>query len=294
MIGEVQSFGIHEGMRIVTTLDPSEQGFLHDHQIEGTPLLPGVMGVEAFAEAAMLAFDDLVVTAIEDVEFLAPFKFYRKEPRELTITVRYGADGEDILADCALFGVRELTTSAEPQVTKHFVGRVRLSARRAELADVPPPPEMDGVGAQDVYRIYFHGPAYQVVDHAWRAEDGSVVGVLTNDLPPNHHPAETPTVIAPRLLELCFQTAGIWEIGTSAAMALPRHIDRVVPGVSAEVGTGRFEAIVRPGDGAFDAVVVNDSGRAMLEMYGYRTVQLPGALAEDQISPLRHAMASDG
>jgi hypothetical protein len=28
------------------------QPFLHDHQIEGTPVLPGVMGLEAFAEAA--------------------------------------------------------------------------------------------------------------------------------------------------------------------------------------------------------------------------------------------------
>ena len=35
-----------------TTLDPTTEPFLHDHQIEGTPVLPGVMGIEAFAEAA--------------------------------------------------------------------------------------------------------------------------------------------------------------------------------------------------------------------------------------------------
>jgi hypothetical protein len=153
---------------------------------------------------------------------------------------------------------------------------------------------MDGVGAQDVYRIYFHGPAYQVVDHVWRVEDGIVAGALADDLPPNHHPADMPTVTSPRLLELCFQTAGIWEIGTTGAMALPRHIDRVVLGGPLEVGPGRLEAIVRPGDGAFDAVVVNDSGRSLLEMHGYRTIQLPGALTEDQIGPLRLAMLGDG
>jgi len=29
------------GLTIETTLDPREQPFLHDHQIEGTPVLPG-------------------------------------------------------------------------------------------------------------------------------------------------------------------------------------------------------------------------------------------------------------
>ena len=40
------------GFTVETTLDPKVQPFLHDHQIDGTPVLPGVMGIEAFAEAA--------------------------------------------------------------------------------------------------------------------------------------------------------------------------------------------------------------------------------------------------
>ena len=38
---------------IQASLDPAVQPFLHDHQIGGTPVLPGVMGIEAFAEAAI-------------------------------------------------------------------------------------------------------------------------------------------------------------------------------------------------------------------------------------------------
>ena len=48
-----------------------------------TRLLPGVMGIEAFAETAALLFPDLKVAAVEDVELLAPFKLYRDEPRTL-------------------------------------------------------------------------------------------------------------------------------------------------------------------------------------------------------------------
>jgi hypothetical protein len=31
----------------------------------------------------------------------------------------------------------------------------------------------------------------------------------------NHLPSELPTVMAPRLIELCFQTAGLWEMGVA-------------------------------------------------------------------------------
>ena len=85
------------------------------------------MGVESFAAVAALAFPDLHVAAVEDVEFLAPFKFYRNEPRQLAIRARFRADGDEILADCELVGERTLANQAEPQVTKHFSGTVRLA-----------------------------------------------------------------------------------------------------------------------------------------------------------------------
>jgi hypothetical protein len=50
---------------------------------------------------------------------------------------------------------------------------------------------------------------------------------------------------------------------------------------------------VHTGNGSFHAVVVDDSGRNRLEMDGYRTVQLPASLTEDQIRPLRIAMSGD-
>ena len=50
---------------------------------------------------------------------------------------------------------------------------------------------------------------------------------MAKGLPDNHHPSELPTLMAPRLIELCFQTAGLWEMGVQGRMGLPLHIDRV-------------------------------------------------------------------
>ena len=46
------------------------------------------MGIEAFAEAAAALVPGWQVQAIEDVAFLAPFKFYRDEPRMAEVRAR--------------------------------------------------------------------------------------------------------------------------------------------------------------------------------------------------------------
>ena len=81
MIGHVVGMGVYSGLQVETTLDPTAQPFLDHHRIDGVPVLPGVMGMEAFAELARLPFPDRHVVAVEDVDFLRPLKFYRDEPR---------------------------------------------------------------------------------------------------------------------------------------------------------------------------------------------------------------------
>ncbi|MCL2878537.1 MAG: SDR family NAD(P)-dependent oxidoreductase, partial [Acidobacteria bacterium] len=131
MTGKVTGLSLYDGLTVETELDPAKQPFLYDHQIDGVPVLPGVMGVEAMAETALLLFPGLHIAAIEDVNFLTPFKFYRNQPRVVTVQAVYTADdkdGNDILADCRLTGSRKLHGQDEAEVTTHFTGRVRLTA----------------------------------------------------------------------------------------------------------------------------------------------------------------------
>ena len=216
ILGKIAAVGLHKGLRIETTLDPAIQPFLHDHQIDGTPVLPGVMGVEAFAEAALCLLPGWRIEAIEDVNFLAPFKFYRKEPRTVTVEAAIYPQRDTLVADCRLTGQRSLPNQAEPQVTTHFTARVRLTKQTLKAVTVPAlgTPVGHIIEAAEIYPLYFHGPAYQVVERAWW--DGRrIVGLMAKGLPPNHLPADLPTLMAPRLIELCFQTAGLWEMGTA-------------------------------------------------------------------------------
>jgi Polyketide synthase dehydratase/KR domain len=291
MVGEVAGMGVHGGLTVETTLDPAEQPFLGDHRIEGTPVLPGVMGIEAFAEVAALPLPGWRAVAVEDVEFLAPCKFYRSEPRTLSITATFRPDGDQLVADCRLVGSRRLAGREEPQVTTHFTGRVRLDRvpLGGETASPAPPPDGRGTTADAIYDVYFHGPAFRVLARAWRSERGPL-GLLATELPPDHVPAERPEVASPRLIELVFQTAGIWEIGRHGRFGLPRHVDRVVLH-QAQPPRGRVAAVVEANDGAFDGRVVDEDGSVLVEVHGYHTIELPGGIDPERRAPLAEAMA---
>jgi acyl transferase domain-containing protein/NAD(P)-dependent dehydrogenase (short-subunit alcohol dehydrogenase family)/acyl carrier protein len=293
LTGTIRNMGLYSGLSVETRLDPTEQPFLYDHQIDNTPVLPGVMGVEAFAEAAALLFPDRHLAAVEDVRFLAPFKFYRNEPRSVTVQANFRLEGDEVVADCCLLGSRHLPSSPEPVVTEHFKAKVRLSQAPPDAMELAWPEDgsTEQVGVENIYQIYFHGPAYQVVERAW-AQNGEALGLMPESLPLDHAPAELTTITSPRLLELCFQTAGLWELGRTGRLGLPATIDRVSwlkrPGSTDQ----RLCAIVRQGDdeGSFDARVVDQTGAVHVVLEGYRTIDLPTPIDATELANLKVAM----
>ena len=179
-----------------------------------------------------------------------------------------------------LTGERTLAGQA-PQRTTHFRATVRLgrtppAARPAERLHGEGP----GVAAADLYAVYFHGPAYQVLERAW-VRDGIAVGLLPAALPAAHHPPERPLAFAPRLVELCFQTAGLHEMRGTRRMGLPARLGRVEVLGDGGASAGRLTAVVHHrGAGPFDAVVVDETGNALVRLEGYRTAALPEELPE--------------
>jgi NAD(P)-dependent dehydrogenase (short-subunit alcohol dehydrogenase family)/acyl carrier protein len=294
MTGKVAGMGLYGGLKVETTFDPAQQPFLYDHQIGGTPVLPGVMGVEGMAEAAGLLFPDLHIAAIENVNFYSPFKFYKNHPRTVTIEADFSMDGEDVIAACRLIGSRTLHGQAKPELTTHFTSRVRLASVSPETGSrdrVCPAPEDRKLEASDVYRIYFHGPAYQVVRSAWRA-DGKAVGLYSNPTVPNHLPESLTTVASPRLIELCFQTAGLWELAASSRMGLPYQIGNVKVYGMPDGNAAALYAVVTPNlDGSFDAELADEAGKVYLSLRGYRTMAMPDGVDPELLKPLQSALS---
>ncbi len=298
MLGRVTGLDLHEGVILETGLDPASEPFLRDHAMDGTPLLPGVMGIEGFSVAAQHIATTLAaqkgalhVVQLEDIEFLTPFKFYRNQPRRLIWKAQTVKEADGLIAYVTLESTLARLGGAMERL-RHFVGKVRLSPspNRPPQVSLPPLPVhgQEAVKAEDIYRLYFHGPAFQVLESVC-AVDGHVIGLLRADRP-SMLSAEQPLVTAPVLLELCLQTAGIWEAGKTGVLALPRAIGRVCF-YEVQSNGGSIYAEVRPQqdtDGwRFCARVVDASGRVYLEMENYRTSPLPYSVREELLSPLK-------
>ena len=294
MLGKITAMGIHSGLTVETTLDPKVQPFLYDHRIDGRPVLPGVMGIEGFAEAALCVHPAWHVEAVEGISFLSPFKFYHDEPRTLTLQAVYHPQGENLLADCQLIGRRMLANNPEPQETIHFTARVRLSKQPPTPVTVKPPLTPSGhiLEAADIYRVYFHGPAYQVIERAWW-NGKQMIGVMPASLPSNHQPPDLPTLMAPRLIELCFQTAGLWEMSVEDRFGLPLAVRQVSLLRAPELAEGPLYAVVtpHPDHKAFDAEVVDGKGNCYVQLSGYRTAAMPNSPDAEPLKALHAVMA---
>jgi NAD(P)-dependent dehydrogenase (short-subunit alcohol dehydrogenase family)/acyl carrier protein len=280
MVGEVQAARLYGGLAVRTTLDPREQPFLLDHQIDGVPVLPGVMGTEAFAEVASVLCPGFNVAAIEDESFPLPFKFHRHQPATLHLSAvgTPGGAGE-ILVRAELRSVLQPKPELPAQERVHFRARVRMRREAKEAPRVAFKKPAAGtlpIRQEAAYSVYFHGPAYRVIDRA--AVDDGVVAVMSAGLPPDARPGTAAQVMAPRLLELCFQAAGLWLLAKKETMGLPTSLERATVYGPEKPVRGRLYAVVeaRPGGEAFDARVVDEKGVVHAEVVGYRTVALPG------------------
>jgi NAD(P)-dependent dehydrogenase (short-subunit alcohol dehydrogenase family) len=277
LVGRVTE--VSEGrLDVETTLDPAVQPFLLDHAIEGTPLLPGVMGLEAFAEVAAAASVGRTIARIENVVFERPFKFHRMKPATLLLTARgVPSDGDEVVFDSVLRSEVRPKPELPPVEARHFQARVVLGTAPETPAVIFTPPGREvawPITRDSVYRIYFHGPAYQVL-YGVRVDGDEALGEMAADLPPNAVPAFAASLASPRLLELCFQTAGIWELSRWSRLALPASVDRVrFFRAEEDAGGLRLFALVtaRDGGSSFDARVVDEEGRVYVDMTGYRTV----------------------
>jgi malonyl CoA-acyl carrier protein transacylase len=302
MVQRVIQFNPKDGFVFETELDPQQEPFLREHARDGIPLLPGVMGVEAFVEAAQVLSEVLAGKAnglaldyLDDIHFLAPLKFYRDKPRRFTLKARAMPEGEGLSVSLRLEShLERVGRPVEPVL--HFSGRVHLQPEvKGTLPKLSSPQWREGgmVTAEEIYRLYFHGPAFQVLEGMQRAEVG-VLGKMNVQLP-SLVSADKILLTNPRVLELALQTAGICEAATTATLALPSKISLLKLYPEAKLSELLF-AEVQPdkdGDGAlnFSAKVMDANGNLALELRDYRTAALPFQAEPESLAPFRRLMA---
>jgi hypothetical protein len=297
MLSHLTSYSREEGIHLEVEMDPQELSYLRDHAINGIPVLPGVVGIEGFAVASKHIASVLAsgkagfeVDHLENIQFHVPLKFYGNKPRTMTwhaIAMRSTGD-------------LQVKVSLESDVkrhngnidhTLHFEGLVFLSKAPSAAEVVTEPPAWKNtasVEADKIYRLFFHGPSFLVLD-AEQLTDGGILGKFNKRLIQTTN-GEPEFPATPLLIELCFQTAGLWEAGATGILALPQSVGslRLYP---RPVNGSTIYAEVKPHEEgekvSFDARVIDSIGNVFLEMNDYLTSPLPYPAEKEVIEPLR-------
>ncbi|MCP4806816.1 MAG: SDR family NAD(P)-dependent oxidoreductase [Proteobacteria bacterium] len=245
-------------------LDAERDGWIHDHAIDGKPVLPGVMGVELMVAAASLARARLHYTGLQDARFEKPVKLYGDDPVDLEVRAIPQPDGK---VRCMLLSER--TTRAGKTIrTQHFSATI-LVGESPDIAPLPPAfwPD-DAISRGDIYKRFFHGDAFQVL----RGADGVARDGLQCTGRVDHAYIAEGLLTSPLALEAAFQAAGLHAMVAEGVMALPSSIEALWMARRVRDGEDLTLTVQRREDSAYDVDVDGDDGR-LLSLRGFRLIE---------------------
>jgi hypothetical protein len=238
------------------------------------------MATEAMAEVATVLLPGLQVTAVTDETMSGAFKFFRNQPRTLYLNAQIIPAGDKFMAHTTLHSLTPPAREGQPiREQQHFAANVVLTAvaPQADPIDFKAPKTSSlPIKAEEVYKDFFHGPAYQVIERA-KVNKKTAVALMADKLPPNMEPAAAKELMAPRLVELCFQLAALWHQNVNNAMGFPLGFDKLtVYRQPTEAKGQRLYAQLQTENGErFNVQVVDEIGTVYINLNGYLTVSRP-------------------
>lgn len=263
-----------------TLLEPDALPYLKDHLVQGQVVFPAAGYVEMALGAARALFGP-TASVLEDVDFQrALFLPEGEEP----VRLEFGCDPRE-----GGFTIAGATGGAERTWTVHAVGRLRRDSgtRTGAVTALDQVRQRcdEEVAPAEIYQMYRDaglgfGPSFCGIEMA-RRRDGEAIGRVR--LAPGLEAESEKYQVHPTLLDACFQLLPLaipaGEVGGRPPLYLPVQVERVrwfeKPG---RVAWGHA-VLVQHGGRSFvgDVRVLDEEGRVLLEINGYRCQAVAGA-----------------
>ncbi|MBQ7908193.1 MAG: SDR family NAD(P)-dependent oxidoreductase [Elusimicrobiaceae bacterium] len=252
--------------------------YLADHAIEGTPYVPGVMGIETFVETAT-ALGGKVPQGLKDVHFFLPIKLLRNRPQAVRVTGK-NENGEISMEIESDFinskGIKMGNTR------RHFTAKALENGFVSTWNEVKDQIHLDMNAApqitkEEIYKKYFHGPSFQVLGGILKADKDSSLAVYNTTPRPQWNDGAKTLLANPMLIEAAFQCCGFRDMAIDNKMTLPDGIKEIavfhreVPPQKLYL-YGRFKGLTADGKTLHDAYVFDEKGNVWVEIHGYQAI----------------------
>ena len=252
--------------------------YLADHAIEGTPYVPGVMGIETFMETAT-ALSGSVPQGLKDVHFYLPIKLLRNRPQAVRVI---GAEaGGDISMEIESDFINSKGVKMG-NTRRHFTAKALQSGFVSTWNEVKDQIHLDvnaapQISKEEIYKKYFHGPSFQVLGGILRADKDSSLAVYNTTPQPQWKDGQKVLLANPMLIEAAFQCCGFRDMAIDNKMTLPDGIKEVAvfkrqtPPQKLYL-YGRFKGLTADGKTLHDAYVFDEKGDVWVEFHGYQAI----------------------
>ena len=238
--------------------DPGEP-YLADHDV-GTPLLGTVMSLEAMAQAWYMKTGKnpgQILQVCSGTDCLVPEEKLLQcfvDPEE---KVRL-CDGKQKLFTC-LFREEEPVCEQETMQNEALSRILQAS------------PGSVWKTQQEIYQVFFHGPAFQVVSACFVTE-GRLLSQMSRKLPPLSA-GSGQTLLPVRMIEFALQSSGLYDLYGTGENNVPEGIQKITI-FNTDKEQELFAAVEKKETGS-DIAVFDRQGRLHLLVEGYTTKRMP-------------------
>ncbi len=275
-LGEVKELTkgaqIHVEKEFNLTSDP----YLADHAIEGTPYVPGVMGLETFFETST-ALTGEVTKALQDVHFYLPIKLLRNRPQAVRVFGKAVGKQVEMEIESDFINSKGVKMG---NTRRHFTAKTLSeftstweSVKAQAMTGLESPLQ---VTPAEIYEKYFHGPSFQVLGGIVRVNEQESLAIY-NTTPAPQWPTPHTLLANPMLIEAAFQCCGYQDMAVARKMTLPDGISEVAV-LNNQLPPARLylygvnKGTTADGKTLHDAYVFDAQGNVWVEIHGYQAI----------------------
>ena len=276
-LGEIKSLVKGTEIHVEKEFNLSADPYLADHAIEGTPYVPGVMGLETFFETST-ALTGEVTKFLKDVHFYLPIKLLRNRPQAVRVTGKAVGNHVEMEIESDFINSKGVKMG---NTRRHFTAKTLdeftstwEQVKAQAMTGLESPLQ---VTPAEIYQKYFHGPSFQVLGGIVRVNERESLAIYNTTPAPQWTDGPRTLLANPMLIEAAFQCCGFEDMAIARKMTLPDGIAEVavfnnhLPPARLYL-YGVNKGTTADGKTLHDAYVFDAQGNVWVEIHGYQAI----------------------
>ncbi len=251
------------------TLSLESDCYLDHHRFNNTPFLPGVIGLELFAELGRILFPNKTIQRYEDIHFLSGIRLKKDNP----ITIYTNIIASDNIADVVITSISKGFSVNKSNSKVHFTAKMVFGSRVRERQKIPVLKKLPMLTGEYIYQILPHGSSFQVLAELNSIENEMIaVGSFRKRQLFGWKVKELLT--EPFILEAGFQAIGLMDFIINGRAGLPSKIKQITYFETDDKPyfiVGRENSKKR---GFFDFSVLSKKGNVHVEVTDFQMVEI--------------------